>query len=311
MKTLSSEMASSLLVLSNDLADAVERVGRAVVTVNARKRIPSSGVHWRQDVVVTAAHTVEHDDEITVTLSGGRTIPATLAGRDTGTDLAVLKPQGIEIPTAEPGDASLLKVGHLVLAVGYGGEGGPSASLGIISTLSGAWRTWRGGQIDQFVRPDLTLYPGFSGGPLVDARGGVIGINTLGLSRNMGLTIPTSTVNRVTDKLLEKGRITRGFLGLGMYRVHLPDTLRGKLNLPGQGGVIVLSVELDGPSDKAGLLIGDVLVALDGTLVNDIHDVQGVLEPEYVGKTISASIIRGGALAELVITVGERPRGNR
>lgn len=307
METLSSEMPSALVALSNDLAGAVERAGRAVVAVNARQRIPSSGVHWRQGVVITADHTLKRDEEITITLPDGRTVPATLAGRDSSTDLAVLKLLGVELPAAEIGDASLLKVGHIVLALGRAGESGLSASLGIISALSGAWHTWRGGQIDQLVRLDLTIYSGLSGGPLVDARGRVVGINTSGLSRRMGLAIPASTVDRVAEELLEKGRIARGYLGVGLHPVRLPDTLKSRLNLPANGGVIVFTVEPDGPAEKAGVLIGDVLVALDGTPVSDTDDVQAVLGAKSVGKTVSASIVRGGASAELVITLGERP----
>lgn len=311
MSSSPSEISSALLALSNDLASAVEQAGRAVVAVNARRRIPSSGVHWRSGVIVTADQTVKRDEEITVTLPDNRTVPATLAGRDSSTDLAVLKLQELEmphpasLPTAEIGDASLLKVGHIVLAVARPGESGLSASMGVVSALSGAWRTWGGGQIDQFVRLDLTLYPGFSGGPLVDASGRVVGINTSG-PRSMVLTIPASTVNRVIDGLLEKGHIARGYLGLGMQPVHLPDTLKSALNLPCNSGVIVVNVEPNGPAEQAGVLIGDVLLLLNGTPVSDTGDVQKMLGPDSVGKMLSVQIIRGGALAEVAIAVGER-----
>lgn len=308
MSSSKSEMTSILLALSNDLATAVEQAGSAVVAVNARQRMSSSGVHWRPGVVVTADHTVKREEEITVTLPDGRTVPATLAGRDLSTDLAVLKLPGVELPAAEIGDASLLKVGHMVLALGRPGESGLSASLGVVSAKSGAWRTWRGGQIDQFVRLDLTLYPGFSGGPLVDASGSVVGINTSGLSRRMDLVIPASTINRVVDQLLEKGRIARGYLGLGMQPVRLPDTLKNTLNLSDTSGVIVVNVEQNGPGDQAGVLIGDVLIALDGKPVSDTGDVQAMLGPDRVGKTISAHIVRGGLSVEVAIAVGERPQ---
>ena len=299
MSSSPSEMTSALLTLSNDLASAV-------VAVNARRRIPSSGVHWRSGVIVTADQTVKRDEEITVTLPDNRTVPATLAGRDSNTDLAVLKLQGVELPLAEIGDTKLLKVGNMILAVARPGESGLSASMGVVSALSGAWRTWGGGQIDQFVRLDLTLYPGFSGGPLVDASGCVVGINTSG-PRNMVLTIPTSTVNRVVDGLLEKGRIARGYLGLGMQPVLLPDSLKNTLNLPSNGGVIVVNVEPNGPADQAGVFIGDVLLSLDDQPVSDTGDVQMMLGPECVGKTVNVQVIRGGALTKVQILVGERP----
>lgn len=307
MSLSTSEMSSALLALSNNLADAVEQAGNAVVAVNARQRMSSSGVCWRPGVIVTADHTVKREEEITVTLPDGRTVPATLAGRDTSTDLAVLKSE-VDLPIAEIGDASLLKVGHMVLALGRSGEIGLSASLGVVSAKSGAWRTWRGGQIDQFLRLDLTLYPGSSGGPLVDASGRVVGINTSGLSRRMDLVIPASTVNRVVDQLLEKGHIARGYLGLGMQPVRLPDTLKNTLNLSEAGGVIVVNIEPNGPADQAGVLIGDVLVEFDGKPVSDTGDVQAILGSERVGKTISAHIVRGGLSVELAIAVGERPQ---
>jgi S1-C subfamily serine protease len=161
------------------------------------------------------------------------------------------------------------------------------------------------------MRLDLVLYPGFSGGPLVDTHGRVIGINTSGLSRSMAFAIPSSTVNRVAQELLTRGYIARGYLGLGLQPVRLPDALKAKLNLSGGSGVIAFSVEPDGPAEKAGMLIGDVLVALAGAPVGDTNDLQAMLGPESVGKTLAASILRGGNLAELEITVGERPRRGR
>jgi S1-C subfamily serine protease len=308
LATSSSATSNALLALSNNLADAIEQAGHAVVTVNARRRMPSSGVHWQQGVVVTADYTIKREEDITVTLPDGRTVPATLAGRDSGTDLAVLRLQETERPVAEIGDPTSLKVGHLVLAIARPGENGLSASLGVISALSGTWRSWHGGQIDQFIRPDLTLYPGFSGGPLVNVQGQVMGINTSG-PRNLVLTIPASTVNRVVDQLLQTGRIARGYLGLGMQPVRLPDNLKQSLNLSSNGGVIVVSLEPNGPADRAGILIGDILVALDQTSISDISDVHAMLDPERVGKPLRTQIIRGGNSVEVSITVGERPQG--
>jgi S1-C subfamily serine protease len=312
MERSQSGSASALLTLSNDLAEAVARAGQNVVAVYGRPRMPSSGVHWRQGVAVTAEHTLKRDEDLSVGLPDGRTVPAVLAGRDPSTDLAVLKLQGEEFPTAEIGDAGALRVGQMVLAVARPGERGRglSASWGVISALGGPWRTWHGGQVDRFIRPDLTLYPGFSGGPLVDAHGRVVGINTSG-PRGMVLTIPRPTVDRVLDQLLEKGRIVRGYLGLGMQPVRLPESLKRSLNLSKTGGVIIVAVEPDSPAERAGLLIGDILIALEGVTVSDTADVQALLGPERVGATVGASIIRAGLLREQAITVGERPRQGR
>lgn len=298
--------SSTLLALSNNLADAVERAGRAVVAVSARHRVPSSGIHWRAGIIVTAEHTVRRDEEITVTLPDNRTVPATLIGRDASTDLAVLKLQDVESPTAEIGDTEALKVGNLVLAVARLGESGLSASFGVVSAKGIAQRNWCGGQTEGFIKLDLSLYPGFSGGPLVEASGTVVGINTAG-PRNMVLAVPVATVNRVIDTLIEKGRIARGYLGLGMQPVLLPDNLKKALNLSGNGGVIVVNIEPGGPSDRAGILIGDVLISLNGKSIGDTGDVQAMLGSESVGKTLNAQVIRGGALVAVAIAVGERP----
>ena len=312
MENSTSENSNRLVALSNGIASAVERAGASVVAVNARPRVATSGVHWREGVIVATDHTIKREEEITVTLPDGRTIPATLVGRDAGTDLAVLKIENTGTKVAELDHAAALKVGQLVLAVGRTGEDGVSASLGVISATSGPWRTWRGGQIDAFVRLDLSIYTGFSGSPLMSAEGNVLGINTSGLARGAGLTIPASTVNRVVDALLARGRIARAYIGVGMHHaVRLPDSLKAKLNLPNDSGVIVLSVEPNGPADNAGMLVGDILIALDGAHINDTDNVQTVLTPERVGTVTKASIIRGGAAFELTMTIGERPQRKR
>lgn len=292
----------ALLSLSNDLAAAVERAAPAVVAVHAR-RLPSTGIHWRPGIVVTAEHTVRTAEDITVTMADGRSLPAVLAGRDPGTDLAVLRVADAGSVVATLGDDTALKVGHMVLALGYG----PRASWGVISALGPRWRSWRGGDIDRLVRLDLVLYPGFSGGPLVDAAGRVVGLNTSGLARETRLALPVTMVTRVADELLQKGHVSRGYLGLGMQPVRLPEPLRAQLGL-GDGALIVVMVEPSGPAARAGVLLGDVLVALDGEPVGDLDDVQARLGSDRVGAEISAAVLRGGVRTELRITVGEQPR---
>jgi S1-C subfamily serine protease len=300
-------MENALVALSNELAAAVERGGRSVVNVNARPRVPSSGVHWRPGVVVTSEHTVKQDEEITIGFPGGATVPATLVGRDPGTDIAVLKADNVNIPAASLTEAKL-HAGALALALGRSPDSGVNATMGVISAVSGPWRTWRGGMMDQYIRLDLTLYPGSSGGAVVNTQGETLGISTSGLSRIAGLAVPVSTVNRVVDELLTKGHIARGYLGVGLQPIAIPEALGKQLKLSGAGGVIVLSVEPDGPAERAGLLIGDILVALDGKPIEDTDDVQSVLEPGFVGKPVKAAIVRAGALTEAAITIGERPR---
>jgi S1-C subfamily serine protease len=300
------DTSNALLALSNNLADTVEQVGGAVVAVNAGTRISPSGIHWRNSIIVTSDESLQRYDEITVTLSNGSTVPVTLIGHDSSTDVAVFKIENADIPVANIGDAKTLKVGNLVLGLGRSSEGDIRAAIGAVSVVSGAWRSMSGGNIDQFIRPDIRLYPGFAGGPLIDAAGSVVGMNTSG-RRGTALTIPASTVNRVVDQLLAKGHIARGYLGLGMQPVRLPKNLKTSLNLTSAAGVIVVNVEPNGPADNAGVLIGDVLVTFDGTLVNDTGDVLALLNSgDRVGKTIKVQLIRAGALVELAIFIGER-----
>jgi serine protease DegQ len=308
---MENESKNTLQSLSHDLTQAVEQISRSVVAVNARRHLSSSGVYWRDGIIVTAAHTIRRTDDISVILASGRTVAASLAGVDPSTDLALLRVESTELSPTFFGDTSQLKVGHLVLAVGRGAQRGLNATLGMVGVLSGSWRTWRGGLIDQFVGLDLVLHPGAAGGALADSLGHVVGVNTVGLSRRTALTIPVSTVNRVVTHLLEKGHMGVGYLGLGMRPVPLPENLKNALNLSGDSGLIVVSVEPDGPGAKAGVLFGDVIVALEGRAVSNIRDLQAFLEPESVGKEIPVSIIRGGKTIEVNVTIGERrPRGS-
>lgn len=301
------ETSSGVLAgLSNDLAAAVERGGRATVAVRARRNIAAGGIIWSQGVVVTADHVIEHEDDIAVILADGTEARATLAGRDAGTDIAVLRLQAQDLPTAEIGDSSALRVGHLALAVARPGGAGLAASIGIISAVGAGFRTWRGGQVDALIRADLTLYPGFSGGPLVDSAGKVAGMNTSGLSRGMPLTIPTATLTRVVETLLTRGRVSRGYIGAGLQPIKLSGDLATRLELSQQGGLIAVELAEDGPAAKGGLLLGDILVTLGGKAVDDTSDVQLFLDPSSVGKEVTARVIRGGQLHPITLTVGER-----
>ena len=287
---------NSLAELSRDLAQAVETGGASVVAVHGRPHIPSSGILWKDGVVVTTDHTLKRDEDVTITLPGGRNLPATLAGRDGGTDIAVLKVEAEAAAAKTAVDASV-KQGNLVLALGRRGENGIGVSFGVISSLGGPWRTWRGGQIERFIAPDVNIYYGFSGGALVDVEGRIIGLNTSGLTRGSGITIPAVTVARVVDDLLTRGRVQRGYLGVGLHPVALPD---------GRKGLVVLSIEPNGPAGKAGIFVGDVLAALEGQPVEDTDDVQAHLGAENVGKAIEAAIVRGGVDVKVAITPGER-----
>jgi S1-C subfamily serine protease len=300
-------MENPLIALSIELAATADRAGRSVVAVNARWRNSSSGVIWRKDVIVTADHTIRREEEIRVTLPDGRAAVAELAGRDPGTDLAVLKVETADAPTARPAAPDSVKTGNLALAIGRAEQTGVNAAMGVVSNASGPWHTWRGGKLDRFLRLDIGLYPGVSGAAVVDAEGKLIGIATAGLSRTSLLAIPAATIDRVTDELLRQGHIAHGYLGVGLQPIPLPEHLRTKLK-SAKAGLIVLSAESDGPAGQAGVVIGDVLIALDGKPVTGTDDVQEFLAGDRVGKPLKASILRGGELVEKTITVGERPR---
>ena len=292
-------MATQLAALSNEITAAVANAAPHVVAVHARPRFSSSGVIWRPGVIVTAEHTIRREEEIAVTLPNGSNVPATLAGTDPGTDLAVLKFEGGE--GAPIATTTAPAPGTLALTVGRSEDSGPNATLGIISASSGEWRTWRGGRLDDYLRLDLTLYPGSDGGAVINTAGEVIGIATSALSRIAGLAIPSVTVERVLDEILARGHVARGYLGLGLQPVELPGH---------QKGLIVLSLEPSGPAAKSGAMIGDILVKLGGNPVQDTDDIQLALEARKVGQLVVMEIVRGGEARELNVTIAERPRSN-
>jgi len=303
-------MENILINLSNELAKLAQEASPSVVAVHGRQRYSSSGVHWRPGVVVTAEHTLRRDEDIQVTLSNGKTVDATLAGRDRGSDLAVLRVEGLAAPALQIGPAESARVGDLALVLGRSRDSGPNASLGIVSAVSGSWRTWRGGQVEHYIRLDATLFPASSGGAVIDAQGRAIGIATSALSRIAGLAIPAATVNRVTDGLLEKGFLARGYLGVGVLPVPIAEALRSKLSLANTRGVIIMSAEPGGPADAAGVLVGDTLLALDGKAIESLEDLRSFLDTTAAGKKAQAKLLSGGKLTEVTITVGALSHAN-
>lgn len=300
-------MGSSLIALSEELAGVVERAGQSVVAVHARPRFDSSGVHWKPGIVVTADHAIRRDEDIRITAANGRTYAAELAGRDPGTDLAVLRVKDLDSPTAAPTDNGTPRPGSVLLAVGRSKDS-VSAAFGVLSSVSGPSQTWRGGRLDQIVRLDIALHPGASGAAVVDAAGRWIGLATSALSRVSVLAIPLATINRVAEKLLAHGRVPRGYLGVGLQPIAIPEHLKSKLNLSSGSALIAISVDPEAPAGRAGMLIGDVLFELAGKPIRDPEDVQETLDADSIGKTITARVLRGGAAEQFEITIGERPR---
>jgi S1-C subfamily serine protease len=298
---------SPLTTLSHELADVVEKSAKSVVAINARWRFPASGVLWRPGVIVTADHTIKREDDIHVTLPDGRSVGATIAGRDSGTDLAVLRIDEA-VGGIEANDPSPPKVGNLVLAIGRSTGDGARAAMGIVSTVAGPSRTWRGGMLDNLIKLDVSLYPGLSGAAVVDTAGAIHGIATSGLSRFAALLIPTSTIHRTVEELLRTGRVARGYMGIGLQSIPVPANLREKNKIDNENGVIVLSVQPQGPAEKAGVVLGDILLTINAKPVQDIDDVQQALAAAAIGNTLAVTLLHGGERAERSIVIEERPR---
>ena len=293
-----------LAALSDGMADAVEKIGSSVVRVNGRRRRPASGVVYAADTVLTASHVLEREEDLTVGVGDGRTLPARFVGRDPSSDLAVLKVEGLDVEVATPAEGSA-RIGQLALAVGSPGRGeGPRASLGVVSSVGGPMRTWRGTRLERYIQTDATPYPGFSGGPLIDARGGVLGIMTTGLARGAALAIPAEIAWRVARTLEERGSVRRGYLGILSQPVRLPDGQR--LGLTQRGGLLVVGVEDGSPAGRGGIIIGDILARLDGQPVEDTEDLLVLLTDEKIGREAQIQVVRGGELQTLQVTVGER-----
>src|SRR6266849_5316942 len=303
------EMSAELIELSNALVRATDRAAASVVAVHAEARGSSSGVIWRPGVIVTAEHALRRDEEIQVTLPDGRVVPASLAGRDPSTDLAVLKCSEATASPVETADAAAVKPGILALVVGRTRASGPVAAFGVVSLVAFERKTWSGAALAPYIRLDLALQPTAVGGAAVDAHGKVFGIATPRFARFGAIAVPTATVNRVVDVILQKGRVPRGYLGVGLQPVRLPEALRQSLQRAEKTAAIVLEVEPESPAHKAGIVIGDILVAVAGHSVARLEDVHSQLHGESIGKPLALKFIRGGAVQEVSIVVAERPRG--
>jgi S1-C subfamily serine protease len=302
-------MPSILETLSDDLAASVDRITPAVVAIHARRRIPSSGVIWRNGLVVAADHTVQKDDAIDVSLSGGRVVQGQVVGRDPSTDICVLRLDGEHAPASI--DVAPFRVGQVVLSIGRPGSES-TATLGLVSAVGPAWRTARGGRIDQFVRLDMSVYDGFSGSPVLTAAGRVAGLCTSGLTRGGAIAIPSATVERVVSALESSGGVLRrGFLGIGTHVVPLPEAIRSRVEPVGGRvpavGLMVVSVQSGTPADRAGILIGDVLVGLGEQAMEDPKDVFAALGPESVGRELTATLVRAGQPITLTLVVDPHP----
>jgi S1-C subfamily serine protease len=300
---------SILSELSNEISSAATTAASTVVTILGRPRISSSGIVWKPGLVVTSDAGLRREEEIKVILPDGTTVPATLKGRDGSTDLAVLAcDTGTTVPAAFS-DAPA-KLGELILTVGRTVETGPIVTLGVVSGIANEWRTWRGARLDEFVRLDVELYPTSVGGAVVDSKGAILGIVAGGLSRSSVLTITRRTIERVAEALSSRGRIARGYIGIGVQTVAIPAAVKQQFNIAQDTGIMTLSVEENGPAASAGIMMGDVIVTLGSHAMTSPDALHAILDPSSVGKQFTASVLRGGALHQFPVIVGERPVKN-
>jgi S1-C subfamily serine protease len=300
-----SQETNSLHSFSEAMVAAVAKAGAATVLVNARQRMPASGIVFAPDRVVTANHVVEADEGITVMLEDGSEVEANVSGRDPTTDLAVLRLASPAPAVAEP-VAQEARVGQLVLALGRPTPNGIEASLGVVSAVGGPVRTRRGALLERYLRTDTIPYPGFSGGPLIDAAGRVVGMNTSGLAHGMALTIPASLVWQLAESLAQHGRVKRGYLGVRSQPVELSEEAQTALGRQQAMGVLVVGVEKNSPASAGGLMVGDILVGLAGSPLSDPDELVSRLAGSLVGSPAPVEILRGGQQLTLPVVIGER-----
>ncbi len=296
---------STLTDFSNGLAAAVESGGSSTVLVDARRRYPASGIVYAQDMVLTADHVVTRDDNLNITTTDGKVLPATIAGRDPGSDLAVLRISEKTLTPAKTA-AAAPKIGQLVLAIGRPSNEGLQASWGIVTAMGGPARTGRGGLLDEYIQTETTSYPGFSGGPLVNTDGEVLGLNTSGLAHGNALTIPVKVAWRIADALAKHGSVKRGYLGVRTQTVDIPESARKAIAGNQTHGLLVLWLEQNGPAEKGGLLVGDILIGIGANAVGDPDDLFAALNSDTVGKPVDVKVLRGGKPETVKVTVAER-----
>jgi len=298
-------MPASLVDFSTELANTVERAGSSVIAIPEGGRVGVSGTAWREGIAITADHTIHGLDEVAIILPTGSEVKAAVAGRDYGTDIALLKlPESVQVPTTA--DVSQLRPGEIVLSIGRRGQNGLAVAHGLIGEVGGSWRTSTGARVDRWLSLDLDPFPGFSGGPVINARGEVLGMAISGRRRS-AVVIPAATVNRVVDQLLQHGRALRGYIGVALHPVAFPEGSSQSLGITVERGLLVTSVAPDSAAAESQLKLGDVIVTIEGEPIRSARDLQWILDGESVGKSVALDVIRGGQLVKISVVVREKP----
>jgi len=308
MAKVDKSSSNALAELSSKLSDAVEAAASYTVAIHARRRIPSSGVVWRDGIIVSASHTVRRDGAVRVSLPDGTDAEATVIGRDPATDLVVLRASELSLAAAPRADARASAVGSLVMAVGRPGRT-VSASFGIVSSVAEGWRTETGERIEGLLRLDLAVYDGFSGGPLIAPSGAVVGINNSAFARGMAAALPVSVVDAVVDELLTRGHRRRPFIGVGVHPVALGAAAVRRYDLADEVALVVVSLSEGEPADTAGLQLGDLIVGVAGKPLARPSDLRDALATVADGASVDVTLLRGGA--QQTVTVTPRDRGGQ
>ena len=293
------------LELSEAAADAAERAGKSTVLVDARRKFPASGIAISADTILTADHVIERDEDIKVHLADGTELSARLAGRDPGSDLAVLK---LSSASATPAELSKTpaRVGQFVLALGRPSSNGIESSFGTVNAIGGPVRTGRGGMLEKFIKTDVVSYPGFSGGPLVNGDGTIFGINTSGFGSGSAITIPADVAWKMAESLVKDGKIKRGYLGIRSQTVNIPAEAKKSLKREQETGLLIVGMEDESPAANAGMMVGDILVGVAGEVIEHHDELFTRLSGAVVGKSTAMDILRGGKLESIQVVVGER-----
>ena len=291
--------------LSDGIVNAVETGSAGTVLVNSRRRFPASGVVYQPGLVLTADHVIENEDEITILSPDRQQFKAVLAGRDPGSDLALLRLESAALTALEV-SKNEARLGQLTLALGRPSLDGIQVSLGAISAMGGPVRDGRGGLLEKYLQAEVNPQPGFSGGPLIDTEGQVLGINTSGIAGGILLTIPVSIAWAVAETLAAHGSIQHGYLGIRSQPTKLPDAAREALGRDQRMGLLLVGLEDDGPALQGGLLVGDILVAVNSNPVADPDHLWMQLSGKIVGKNVPVEVLRGGQKKVIMILVAER-----
>jgi S1-C subfamily serine protease len=298
-------MAIDLNELSAGMSQAVKRAGGYTVGVEARGGYPSSGVIYGVKLVLSADHSVEREEDIRILVADGSSEKAKVAGRDPLSDLVLLELEQEVGSPAESAEESA-EIGQLVLALGRPTEEGVQASLGILSVKDGIYRTGRGVALEGVMRSDAKRFPGFAGGPLVDTKGALLGVNTFGSSAGTSITIPAARAWKIAERLRTEGSVKPGYLGIRSQQVDLPQS--SPLSREQTAGLLIVGVEAESPAASAGIMVGDIVVGFAGKPICDHEDLLEQLLGGMGGKSVSIGLLRGGKKKEIPVTIGTLDR---